>query len=77
MGVVAPKIDTCKLPFIVFFSRLLKNGKYSVFAKGGREDTGMDAIEWAINGEKNGAGELVINSIDTDGVKNGFDTSNS
>ncbi|MEI0748244.1 imidazole glycerol phosphate synthase subunit HisF [Brachyspira pulli] len=49
------------------------NGKYSVFAKGGREDTGMDAIEWAINGEKNGAGELVINSIDTDGVKNGFD----
>lgn len=49
------------------------NRKYSVFAKGGREDTGMDAIEWAINGEKNGAGELVINSIDTDGVKNGFD----
>ncbi|WP_297296763.1 imidazole glycerol phosphate synthase subunit HisF [uncultured Brachyspira sp.] len=49
------------------------NGKYSVFAKGGREDTGMDAIEWAITGEKNGAGELVINSIDTDGVKNGFD----
>ena len=49
------------------------NGKYSVFAKGGREDTGIDAIKWAINGEKNGAGELVINSIDTDGVKNGFD----
>lgn len=49
------------------------NGKYSVFAKGGREDTGIDAIKWAINGEKNGAGELVINSIDTDGVKKGFD----
>lgn len=49
------------------------NGKYSVFSKGGREDTGIDAIEWAVNGEKNGAGELVINSIDTDGVKNGFD----
>ena len=49
------------------------NGRYSVFAKGGREDTGIDAIKWAINGEKNGAGELVINSIDTDGVKNGFD----
>ena len=47
------------------------NGKYSVFAKGGREDTGIDAIKWAINGEKNGAGELVINSIDTDGVKKG------
>ena len=49
------------------------HGKYSVFAKGGREDTSIDAVEWAINGEKNGAGELVINSIDTDGVKNGFD----
>ncbi|KLI13185.1 imidazole glycerol phosphate synthase subunit HisF [Brachyspira hyodysenteriae] len=49
------------------------NGKYSVFSKGGREDSGIDAIEWAVKGEKNGAGELVINSIDTDGVKNGFD----
>ena len=49
------------------------NGKYSIFSKGGREDTGIDAIEWAVKGEKNGAGELVINSIDTDGVKNGFD----
>lgn len=47
--------------------------KYFVFAKGGRENTGIDAIEWAVNGEKNGAGELVINSIDTDGVKKGFD----
>ena len=47
--------------------------KYSVFVKGGRENTNIDAIEWVINGEKNGAGELVINSIDTDGVKNGFD----
>lgn len=49
------------------------NGRYSVFAKGGRENTNIDAVEWAVNGEKNGAGELVINSIDTDGVKNGFD----
>ena len=49
------------------------NRRYSVFSKGGREDTGIDAIEWAVKGEKNGAGELVINSIDTDGVKNGFD----
>ncbi|WP_275074338.1 HisA/HisF-related TIM barrel protein, partial [Brachyspira hyodysenteriae] len=45
----------------------------SVFSKGGREDTGIDAIEWAVKGEKNGAGELVINSTDKDGVKNGFD----
>lgn len=47
--------------------------KYSVFVKGGRENTNIDAIEWVIKGEKNGAGELVINSIDTDGIKNGFD----
>lgn len=46
---------------------------YHVFAKGGREDTGIDAIEWAKMGEANGAGEIVLNSIDTDGVKAGFD----
>ncbi len=49
------------------------DGKYHVFAKGGREDTGMDAIEWIKRGQANGAGEIVLNSIDTDGVKNGFD----
>ena len=48
-------------------------GSFHVFAKGGREDTGMDAVEWAIQGEKLGAGELVINSIDADGVREGFD----
>ncbi|WP_270738774.1 imidazole glycerol phosphate synthase subunit HisF [Massilioclostridium coli] len=49
------------------------DGKFRLFAKGGREDTGIDALEWAQMGEQNGAGELVINSIDTDGVKDGFD----
>lgn len=49
------------------------DGTYHVFAKGGREDTGMDAIEWIKRGQKMGAGEIVLNSIDTDGVKNGFD----
>ena len=49
------------------------DGKYHVFAKGGREDTGMDALEWAVFGERSGAGEIVLNSIDTDGVKQGFD----
>jgi len=49
------------------------NGRFHIFAKGGREDTGMDAIDWAVRGEQNGAGELVVNSIDTDGVKQGFD----
>lgn len=47
--------------------------KWHVFTKGGREDTGMDALTWIKQGEKLGAGELVINSMDTDGVKTGFD----
>ena len=49
------------------------DGQFRVFAKGGREDTGMDAIEWIRRGVDLGAGELVLNSIDTDGVKQGFD----
>ena len=49
------------------------DGHFTIFAKGGRENTGIDAIVWAKHGESNGAGELVVNSIDTDGVKNGFD----
>ena len=49
------------------------DGKFEIFAKGGRERTGREFVEWACLGEKNGAGELVVNSIDTDGVKKGFD----
>ena len=49
------------------------DGVFRVFAKGGRENTGMEAIEWIKRGVENGAGEIVLNSIDTDGVKNGFD----
>ena len=49
------------------------DGVYKVFAKGGRENTGMDALEWIKRGVDNGAGEIVLNSIDTDGVKQGFD----
>ena len=49
------------------------DGSYHVFARGGREDTGLDALEWIRRGADLGAGELVLNSIDTDGVKNGFD----
>lgn len=48
-------------------------GVFRVFAKGGRENTGMEAISWIKDGVKNGAGEIVVNSIDTDGVKGGFD----
>ena len=49
------------------------DGQFRVFAKGGREDTGLDAIEWIKKGVALGAGEVVVNSIDTDGVKAGFD----
>ena len=49
------------------------DGQFRVFAKGGREDTGLDAIEWIKKGVASGAGEIVLNSIDTDGVKKGFD----
>ena len=48
-------------------------GQFRVFAKGGREDTGMEAISWITRCVRNGAGEVVLNSIDTDGVKGGFD----
>ncbi len=49
------------------------NGQFHVFLKGGREDTGMDAIEWIKRCVGEGAGEVVVNSMDTDGVKKGFD----
>lgn len=49
------------------------DGRFHIFAKGGREDTGLDALEWVAQGVQNGAGEVVVNSMDTDGVKQGFD----
>ncbi len=49
------------------------DGEFRVFAKGGREDTGMEGISWIKRCVDNGAGEVVLNSIDTDGVKQGFD----
>jgi len=49
------------------------DGAFHVFAKGGREDTGLDALDWIRRGVDAGAGEIVLNSIDTDGVKQGFD----
>ena len=49
------------------------DGVFRVFAKGGRENTGMEAIDWIRHCVNEGAGEVVVNSIDTDGVKNGFD----
>ena len=49
------------------------NGQFMIFAKGGRENTGLEAIEWIKRCVGNGAGEIVVNSMDTDGVKRGFD----
>ena len=49
------------------------DGGFHLFSHGGRTDTGIDALEWARQGVERGAGELVVNSIDTDGVKEGFD----
>ena len=49
------------------------DGAFRVFAKGGRDNTGIEAIEWIRRGVELGAGEVVVNSIDTDGVKGGFD----
>ena len=49
------------------------DGQFHIFARGGRDDTGMEAIGWIRRCVENGAGEVVLNSIDTDGVKRGFD----
>ena len=49
------------------------DGRFTVFAKGGRENTGIDGLEWIKKCVGKGAGEVVVNSIDTDGVKQGFD----
>lgn len=49
------------------------DGQYRLFSRGGRVDTGIDAMQWAERGVCEGAGEIVLNSIDTDGVKRGFD----
>ena len=49
------------------------NGEFRVFARGGRDDTGMEGVSWIKRCVDNGAGEVVVNSIDTDGVKKGFD----
>lgn len=49
------------------------DGRFVLYAKGGRENTGLDAVEWIRKGAERGAGEIVLNSIDTDGVRKGFD----
>ncbi|MCL2057403.1 MAG: imidazole glycerol phosphate synthase subunit HisF [Oscillospiraceae bacterium] len=67
----AKKYGSGRVVFAMDVKRV--NGRFHVFAKAGSEDTGIDALQWAVRGEQNGAGELVVNSIDTDGVKAGYD----
>jgi cyclase len=54
-------------------ARRSRPGKWNVYTKGGREDEGIDAVEWAQRGEALGAGEILLTSMDTDGVQTGFD----
>lgn len=54
-------------------ARRRAGGGWSVYVRGGRDDTGIDAIEWAAHGEALGAGEILLTSMDTDGVQDGFD----
>jgi len=49
------------------------DGRFTVYINGGRVDMGIDAVEWAVEAEKLGAGELLVTSMDTDGTKSGFD----
>ena len=68
---VSSRFGSNPIVFAVDVKRI--DGRFHIFTGGGRDDTGLDAIEWIKRGEASGAGELVINSIDTDGVKGGFD----
>ena len=71
IGDAAKKFGSRRVVMAVDVKRV--DGMFRIFARGGREDTGLEAIEWIIRGAGSGAGELVVNSIDTDGVKGGFD----
>src|SRR5260370_12092418 len=54
-------------------ARKRADGGWNVFTRGGRDDEGIDAVEWAARGEALGAGEILLTSMDTDGVQTGFD----
>jgi cyclase len=54
-------------------ARRRSSGGWSVYTRGGRDDEGIDAVEWAARGEQLGAGEILLTSMDTDGVQQGFD----
>ncbi|MGI6108669.1 MAG: imidazole glycerol phosphate synthase subunit HisF [Eubacteriaceae bacterium] len=63
----------CQCVVLSIDAKRNNKGSWDVYVMGGRKNTGIDALEWARRGQELGAGEICINSIDTDGVKNGFD----
>jgi len=67
----AKKFGSHRVVFAVDVKKVESN--YHIFTQGGRKDTGINAIDWIKRGVDSGAGEIVVNSIDTDGVKKGFD----
>jgi imidazoleglycerol phosphate synthase, cyclase subunit len=69
----ASDIFGCQCVVVAIDARKCDDGHYTVVINGGRIDTGLDAIEWAKNAEKLGAGEILLTSMDTDGVKCGYD----
>jgi len=71
IGEIYKKHGGEKIVFAMDVKRV--DGRFLVFSGVGQNNTGIDAIEWAVKAKQDGAGEIVVNSIDTDGVKNGFD----
>lgn len=56
-------------------AKMMENGRWQVYVSGGRKPTDLDAIEWAIEAERLGAGEILLTSMDGDGTKEGYDIS--
>jgi cyclase len=69
----AAKRFGCQCVVISVDAKRNEKGSWDVYINGGRDNTGLDAIEWAVRAEELGAGEICINSIDSDGIKEGFD----
>lgn len=69
----AAKIFGCQAIVVSIDAKLTARGRYEIFVRGGKESTGLDAVEWAKRSEELGAGELLITSIDKDGTMEGYD----
>lgn len=69
----AADIFGCQCVVVAIDAKKCEDGHYTVVINGGRIDMGIDAVEWAKEAEELGAGEILLTSMDTDGVKGGFD----